>query len=200
MDRSHPNLSRRAVLRTGCATLAAGLLAACTRTQLGTVTTITLNVAEVVDYGDAIVSFAQTALDLPVVATAMGPASVTLAGTVIAGLQSGLAAFRAAAGTSTSVTYDSTSIKTAFTSILADGEHISTLVIQTITAMPAAAGDTLVTSAKTAAGAAQTLITLLRAMVDASAVHPRMDRAISPDGTVAMAQISMFVATGGTVP
>ncbi|XQZ98794.1 hypothetical protein ACOZ4Y_02370 [Komagataeibacter rhaeticus] len=49
----NPNISRRSLLRAGAGTLALGLMAACTTTKSGTTTTVTLNVAEVVDYGNA---------------------------------------------------------------------------------------------------------------------------------------------------
>ena len=182
--------SRRAFLRASCILASGFPLAACSTTTTGHVTTITLNVAEVEDYGTAILSFATTALTIPFVATAMGPASVTLAGTVIAGLKSALESFRTAAGTSTSVTYDDSSVKAAFDSLLSDVTQIDTLVIQTITGTSVTATGSVVSDARTAAGAAATLIALLRAMVDSATAMMRPP----PPGRGAIATIDRFVA------
>ncbi|WP_182357073.1 twin-arginine translocation signal domain-containing protein [Komagataeibacter europaeus] len=191
----NPNISRRSLLRAGAGTLAAGLLAACTTTKSGTVTTITLNVAEVVDYGNAILSFGSTAINVSFVASAMGTANLALANTVIASLKSALAAFQSAAGSSTSVSYDSASVKAAFDSILADGEKVDTLIVSVIVGTATNLSSSVVSEAKTAAGAAETLIDLLKAMVDMSG--PRL-RAVSPvDPNAAIGQIAVFAASQG---
>ncbi|MCE2574399.1 hypothetical protein [Komagataeibacter sp. FNDCR2] len=191
----NPNLSRRSLLRAGAGTLAAGLLAACTTTKNGTTTTLTLNVAEVVDYGSAILSFASTALNISFVASAMGPANLALANAAIASLKSALSAFSAAAGSSTSVSYDSASVKTAFDSILADVESIDALIISTITGTAANLSSSVVSDARTAAGAAETLISLLKAMIDMTG--PRL-RGVSPlSGDAAIGQIAIFSASQG---
>ncbi|QOF94177.1 hypothetical protein IFJ82_09455 [Novacetimonas hansenii] len=191
----NPNISRRTLLRAGAGTLAAGLLAACTATKSGTTTTFTLNVAEVVDYGNAVLSFANTAIGISFVSAAMGPTNVALADTVISGLKSGLTAFATAAGSSTSVSYNSASVKTAFDSILADVKKVDSLIISTITGTAANLSSTVITQAKTAAGAAETLIDLLKAMIDMSG--PRL-RGVSPlSGDAAIAQIAIFSASQG---
>ncbi|MCE2563675.1 hypothetical protein [Komagataeibacter sp. FNDCF1] len=189
----NPNLSRRSLLRAGAGTLAAGLLAACTTTKSGTTTTITLNVAEVVDYGNAILSFSSTAINVSFVASAMGTANLALANTVIASLKSALTAFQSAAGSSTSVSYDSASVKTAFDSILADIEKVDTLIISTITGTATRLSSNVVSEAKTAAGAAATLIDLLKAMVDVSGLRLRSAAPVDPDA--AIGQIAVFVTT-----
>lgn len=191
----NPNLSRRSLLRAGAGTLAAGLLAACTTTKSGTTTTITLNVAEVVDYGNAILSFASTAINVSFVASAMGTANLALANTVITSLKSALAAFQTAAGSSTSVSYNSASVKAAFDSILADVEKVDTLIIAVIIGTASNLSSSVVSEAKTAAGAAETLIDLLKAMIDMSG--PRL-RGVSPlNGDAAIGQIAVFAASQG---
>jgi len=190
----NPNISRRSLLRAGAGTLAAGLLAACTVTKSGTTTTVTLNVSEVVDYGSAILSFASTAINVSFVASAMGTANLALANTVITSLKSALAAFQSAAGSSASVSYDSASVKTAFDSILADVEKVDTLIISTITGTAANLSSSVVSEAKTAAGAAETLIDLLKAMVDMSG--PRLRVAVANPNT-AIGQIAIFAASRG---
>ncbi|PYD77365.1 hypothetical protein CFR80_18080 [Komagataeibacter oboediens] len=191
----NPNLSRRSLLRAGAGTLAAGLLAACTTSKSGTTTTITLNVAEVVDYGNAILSFASTAINVSFVASAMGTASLALANTVISSLKLALSAFSTAAGSSTSVSYSSASVKAAFDSILADVEKVDTLIIAVITGTAANLSSSVVSEVKTAAGAAETLIDLLKAMIDMSG--PRL-RGVSPlNGDAAIGEIAVFAASQG---
>ncbi|WP_225063227.1 twin-arginine translocation signal domain-containing protein, partial [Komagataeibacter rhaeticus] len=75
------NPTRRAFLRGSSALVAATALAACTSTKSGTTTTITLNVAEVADYVDALLNFSSTAINMPLVAAAMGAPNVALANT-----------------------------------------------------------------------------------------------------------------------
>ncbi|KON65741.1 hypothetical protein KOEU_04280 [Komagataeibacter europaeus] len=188
----HISLSRRSLLRAGAGTLAAGFLSACTATKSGTVTTITLNVAEVVDYGNAILSFASTAINMSFIASAMGTANLALASTVIASLKSALAAFQSAAGSGTSVSYDSASVRAAFDSILADVEKVDTLIIAVITGTAANLSSNVVSEARTAAGAAETLISLLKAMVDLSG--PRLRGASPQAGQAAIGRIAIFVA------
>ena len=187
--------TRRAFLRGSSALVAAAALAACTTTKSGTTTTLTLNVAEVVDYGNAILSFASTAVNVSFVASAMGTASLALANTVIASLKLALSAFSTAAGSSTSVSYSSASVKAAFDSILADVEKVDTLIISAITGTATNLSSSVVSEAKTAAGAAETLIDLLKAMVDISG--PRL-RGVSPlNGDAAIGKIAIFAASQG---
>ncbi|BCZ76090.1 hypothetical protein [Komagataeibacter phage phiKX1] len=189
------HISRRSLLRAGAGTLAAGLLAACTVTKSGKTTTVTLNVDEVVDYGNAVLSFASTAIGLSFVASAMGTANVAIANTVIASLKSALSAFSTAAGSSTSVSYNSASVKTAFDSVLADVEKIDSLIIAVIVGTAANLSSSVVTQAKTAAGAAETLIDLLKAMVDMSGARLR---GVSPlNGDAAIGEIAVFSASQG---
>lgn len=186
-------LSRRCVLRMGAGTLTAGMLAGCTLTHTGRITTITLNVAEVTDYGNAIVSFSNTAISLSFVTAAMGPANVALANTVIAALKEALDAFQTAAGSSASVSYDSTSIRTAFDSIVSDIGQVNTLVIAVITGMASDLSGSVVSEARTAANAASTLISLLRAMVDMTTRHRTIGTILTAQE--AIGQITVFVAT-----
>ncbi|AHI25788.1 hypothetical protein BGC31_04815 [Komagataeibacter xylinus] len=196
------NPTRRAFLRGSSALVAATALAACSSTKSGTTTTITLNVAEVADYVDALLNFSSTAINVPPVAAAMGAPNVALANTIIAALTAAGKAFVAAAGSSTSVSYDSASVKTAFDSILTDIGQLNTLIIATITGMTADLSSNVITQAKEAAGAAATLIDLLKAMVAVSghrSVGARLtsDNGINVQGQLAMNVIGVFVSAQG---
>ncbi|WP_225063398.1 hypothetical protein, partial [Komagataeibacter rhaeticus] len=151
---------------------------------------------------DALLNFSSTAINMPLVAAAMGAPNVALANTVIAALTTAGKAFVAAAGSSTSVSYDSASVKAAFDSILTDTGQVNTLIIATITGMAADLSGSVVTQAKTAAGAAATLIDLLKAMVAVSGRHAAgarlvADGGINMQGMVAMNQIGAFVSAQG---
>lgn len=194
--------TRRGFMKAAAGIAGMAALAGCTVTKSGTTTTVTLNVAEVVDYGNAILSFASTAINISFVASGMGTANVALANTVIASLKSGLTAFSTAAGSSTSVSYDSASVKAAFDSILADVEKVDTLIISTITGTASNLSSSVVSDAKTAAGAAETLISLLKAMVDMSAHRPAAATlgarvGLHASGQQAIGNIAIFAASQG---
>ncbi|GBR37237.1 hypothetical protein AA11826_1637 [Komagataeibacter oboediens DSM 11826] len=189
-------------LMTAAGVAAAATLSACSVSKTGNVTTITLNVAEVADYVDALLNFSSTAINVPLVAAAMGAPNVALANTIIAALTAAGRAFVAAAGSSTTVSYDSASVKAAFDSILTDIGQVNTLIIATITGMASDLSSSVITQAKTAAGAAATLIDLLKAMVAVSGRHsvgPRLasDNGINMQGMVAMNVIGVFVSAQG---
>ncbi|MBE7619578.1 hypothetical protein GL297_08045 [Komagataeibacter sp. FXV2] len=195
---------RRRFLGIGLLSAAAtvAMLPGCKSTTTGNVTTITLNVAEVADYVDALLNFSSTAINVPLVAAAMGAPNVALANTIIAALTAAGKAFVAAAGSSTSVSYDSASVKAAFDSILTDIGQVNTLIIATITGMAADLSSSVITQAKEAAGAAATLIDLLKAMVAVSGhrsvgVRLTSDNGINVQGQLAMNVIGVFVSAQG---
>ncbi|MFT8711432.1 MAG: hypothetical protein ABF783_04400 [Komagataeibacter rhaeticus] len=187
---------------TAAAITSVAALPGCSASKSGTTTTITLNVAEVVDYVDALLKFSSTVINVPVVAVAMGAPNVALANTIIAALTAAGKAFVAAAGASTSVSYDSASVKAAFDSVLTDVEQLNTTIISAVTGMSDSLSSSVVTQAKEAAGAAATLIDLLKAMVavsgrHAAAAHLVADGGINMQGMVAMNVIGVFVSAQG---
>ncbi len=93
------------------------------------------------------------------------------------------------------VSYDSTSIRTAFDGIIADIEQINTLVIAVITGMASDLSGTVVSEVKTAANAASTLISLLKAMVDMTARRSTVGTTLTAQE--AIGRITVFVATHG---
>ena len=84
---------------------------------------------------------------------------------------------------------------TAFDSILADVEKVDSLIISTITGTAANLSSTVITQAKTAAGATETLIDLLKAMVDMTG--PRLGSVALADPDAAIGKIAIFAAAQG---
>lgn len=108
--------SRRSFLCGSAALLAGTALAACTATTSNGVTTITIDVDEVVTDVGVALSIGQTALGFSGVPA--GIVSVVNQGVAI--IKTGLSAFQASAGSSLSLTFDRSSPPAALTSLIAD--------------------------------------------------------------------------------
>ncbi len=160
-------------------------LAGCTITKNGSVTTATLNTQEVLNYGESILSFAKAGIGITFVTSGLGAAGVAIANTAISALDTALTAFNTAAGGAATVTFDNTSAKTAFESIVDSVEKINSYIVATITAT--VSDSTVVSQAKVAANAASGLISILKALVStfASGIAPRVGAAARGDSYVA---------------
>lgn len=188
------NNTRRNFLKTAAAGIAGvTALAGCTITKNGTVTTVTLNTQEVLDYGNTVLSFAKAGIALPFVAAAISPAGVTVAQGAIAGLSAALTAFNKAANGKATVSYDDTSVKTAFDSIVSDLTAVNQYIVQTIT--ETVADSDIVQNAQIAANAAAGLISIVKGLVDRymSGVAPRVGAAARGDTYVA--EVKTWVAS-----
>jgi hypothetical protein len=167
-------ITRRTALRGTVALSAASLLAACnavTTTTTGGVTTVTVNVAQLTAWGQAVVSGAQLIAGLPgIVGTAAG-ATISAVATA-AGID--LRAFAAAAGASQTLTFNNTSIPAAIQSLAADGQTLLIDAAGALGGVPAASLQT----AQTYINAVQTIVVLLQAAIGtapaAATLAPRM--------------------------
>lgn len=177
--------TRRTFLKSTAGLGFAAVLAGCTITKNGTVTTVTLNTQEVLDYGESILSFAKAGIGITFVASGLGTSGVAIANTAISALDAALTAFNKAAGGAATVTFDNTSAKTAFESIVDSAEKINSYIVATITAT--VSDSTVVSQAKVAANAAAGLISILKALVStfASGIAPRVGAADRGDAYVA---------------
>lgn len=110
----HP--SRRSFLRGSAALLAGTTLAACTVTASGGVTTITLNVSEVLTDTNVALAVVKTALGF----TGVPAAVVTAVNDGITLIQAGLSGFQQAAGSSLVLTFDGSSPPAALVSLIGD--------------------------------------------------------------------------------
>ena len=185
--------TRRGFLKTAAGIAGITALAGCTVTKNGNVTTITLNTQEVLDYGNTVLSFAKAGIALPFVAAAITPAGVTIAQGAINGLSAALTAFNKAANGKATVSYDDTSVKTAFDSIVSDLTTVNQYIVQTITAT--VADSDIVQNAQIAANAAAGLISIVKGLVDRymSGVAPSVGNALRGDAYVA--EVKTWVAS-----
>lgn len=187
------NNTRRNFLKAAAGIAGVTALAGCTITKNGSVTTVTLNTQEVLDYGNTVLSFAKAGIALPFVAAAITPAGMTIAQGAISSLSAALTAFNKAANGKVTVSYDDTSVKTAFDSIVSDLTTVNQYIVQTITAT--VADSTVVQNAQIAANAAAGLISIVKGLVDhyMSGIAPRVGAAARGDAYVA--EVKTWVAS-----
>ncbi|EHH68357.1 twin-arginine translocation signal domain-containing protein [Gluconobacter morbifer] len=113
------NPSRRGFLKAALAGSAVAGLAACGTISSSTsngVTTIHIQNAEIISEVDTALDVAKTVLGF----TSVPAAIVTAVNTAIALIEQGLAGYTAFAGTTTVLTFDSSSVPSAITSVIAD--------------------------------------------------------------------------------
>lgn len=147
--------------------VSAAAIAACTVTENsdGT-TTITLSVVKVDAYTKAIVSGLNTILGFSAVSGALGTAVVAGLTTGLALFQTAVSAWDTACGGKETVAWDGTSIKTAFTSVLDDGESLIASAKASWAAVKDSISDTDIASATTTAlNGMETALAFLQAMV-----------------------------------
>ena len=185
--------TRRTFLKSTTGLGFAAVLAGCTTMKNGNVTTITLNTQEVLDYGNTVLSFARAGIAIPFVAAAITPAGVTIAQEAINGLSAALTAFNKASNGKATVSYDDTSVKTAFDSIVADLTTVNQYIVQIITTT--VADSAVVQNAQIAANAAAGLISIIKGLVDhyMSGIAPRVGAAARGDAYVA--EVKTWVAS-----
>ena len=167
------------------------IMAGCTITTNGGVTSLTLNVAKVNAYGQVLVNGVSTLLSIGALASAIGAPAVVLINLASTALSDALSAWNKASGGSTTVTYDGTSTKAAFDAVLTDA---ATLLAQVKAAMGAITGtpaSAVLSTAATVIGAMETGLSFLQAMIVVGAPYKV--------GTVAVPRMSesdMFAAVG----
>jgi hypothetical protein len=164
-------MNRRTFLASaGIAGGLAGLLAGCgifTITKTNGVTTVTINVAKIDQYGNALASFTASVADVPGIGAYLVP--VKAIENVV--LQD-VAAFDAAANGQTVLTFDANSIPASINSILADGKILLTTIGK---ALPQSA---IVGTVLEAFNAVQTIVMVIEALLPvdtklAAAAAPR---------------------------
>lgn len=178
-------LGKRNLLKSMVGIAGITTLAGCTITKNGSITTATLNTQEVLNYGQSILSFAKAGIGISFVASGLGTSGIAVANTAISALDKALTAFNNAAGGSATVTFDNTSAKAAFESIVDSAEKINSYIVATIAAT--VSDDVVVDQAKVAANAASGLISILKALVSTfmSDTAPRVGNALRGDAYVA---------------
>ena len=177
------NNTRRDFIRGVAGIAGITALAACTVTKNGSVTTLTLNTQQVEDYGNAVLSFASTAIGVSFVASGLGVSGVAIAMAAITELKDGLDALNKAANGKATVEYDNASVKTAFDSIVAAVKKINGYIVATITST--VANSDVVNNAKVAANAASGIISIIQGLVDTYATPKRVGASLKADAYIA---------------
>jgi hypothetical protein len=120
------NISRRRLGSLLAASTALAGLSACSFAKNGSVVSGTLNVTQVNDWFQAGINMANLALALPGVSVALGAAGVAAVKATEAALTAAMKTFSDAAGSSVTVSLDTSSIKTDFTSGLTQLQSLLT--------------------------------------------------------------------------
>ena len=163
--------SRRSFLRTAGLLACGTALAACTVTKSGNVTSVTLNVAKIDAYAKAAQNFANTILSVPLITSALGRGPVTIINACVTNIVAAIDQFDTAANGAATVSYDSTSIKTAVKSIISDLQTVLAYGGQAVAGIEntTATADTL-SKVNTAISAAETVLSLLTALIVSAGV------------------------------
>ncbi|MCH4094644.1 MAG: hypothetical protein LKE96_10180 [Acetobacter peroxydans] len=159
-------LSRRSFLRS--ATLVgATALTACTVTTTNGVTTITLDVTKVKNYGQAGLNAAATVTSFLSSFPALAPyaLAITAAETALSGA---LSAFSSAAGSTLTISYNDASWKTRVDSILSDLDTLAAAIESALAGSGSVLSSSVLSNARTAYNALATLISVFKALLGVS--------------------------------
>ncbi|GBQ84014.1 hypothetical protein AA13595_1301 [Gluconacetobacter johannae DSM 13595] len=162
--------SRRALLCGASALLAGSALAACTVSTNGNVTTITLNVAKIVAYGQAGLNAAATVTSYLSAFPAVSPyaAAITAAETALSGA---LQALSSTAGSTLTIDYNDATWRTRVDSVLNALAQVGAAISTAISGAGSALSSTVKADATTALSALHTIISLFDALVGVSAAR-----------------------------
>lgn len=150
------NITRRHALASATGLCGLAALSACTTTTANGVTTVTLNVAQVVAWGNALVNGANMVASLPGISGLPAAAPVAAIGALIA---NDLAAFAAASGGAVTLSFNSTSVPSAVASLEADVNSLLVTAQKTVTGVAA----TYLSTAQTYINAIETVVSLIQA-------------------------------------
>ncbi|GCE79163.1 twin-arginine translocation signal domain-containing protein [Komagataeibacter oboediens] len=173
------NPTRRAFLRGSSVLVAAAALTACESTTAGNVTTITINVAEIKDYGQAGLNAITTVLSIAVVASAIGTPAVGIIGLADTALSTALTDFSTAAGSTLTITYDDTNWKTRVDSILSALTKVESDLSAAITGVSTKVPRTDLSDANTALNAPSTIVSGFKALLDSVATRRNVGTRLS---------------------
>lgn len=161
-----PTLSRRNLMRnTALAGMAA--LAACAVTTTNGVTTITLNVDKVKNYGQAGLNAAKTVINLLSGIPSLAPAMATLSD-VEASLASALLSFTIGAGSSITINYNDANWKTRVDSILAGMDTVSGNIANAVLNSGSLIPTDILRDVRIAQSALATVVSLFRGILGVS--------------------------------
>ena len=158
---------------------AAAMLPGCKSTTTGNVTTITINVAEIKDYGQAGLNAVTTVLSIAAVASAIGTPAVGIIGLADTALSTALTDFSTAAGSTLTITYDDTNWKTRVDSILSALTKVESDLSAAITGVSTKVSSTDLSDANTALNALATIVSAFKALLDSVAARRNVGARLS---------------------
>lgn len=154
------NISRRHLLAT--APLASiALMAGCTTSTVNGVTTVTVNLATVNAYAQAIQNGANTILSVPMVTTAMGTATTALVKAAITGAATAIAQLNTQYKGALSFSFTATTVPADLSALLADATTVNNAVSTVVSSL----GSQFSSSVETTIDAIETIVSALIAMV-----------------------------------
>ncbi|QHC35334.1 hypothetical protein [Komagataeibacter xylinus] len=156
---------------SAAAIAAATALPACTVTKNGNVTTLTLNVAAIKDYGQAGLNAVSTILSIAALASAIGAPTVAIINAGDTALGAALNAFSSAAGSTLTITYDDTNWKSRVDSVLSALGTVESDLSAAITGVETRIASTDLSNANTALSALGTIVSAFKGLLDSVAVR-----------------------------
>ncbi|MBV1823390.1 hypothetical protein [Komagataeibacter oboediens] len=177
---------------------AAATLSACTVSKSGNVTTITINVAEIRDYGQAGLNATSTVLSIAAIASAIGAPTVSIIGLADMALSTALTNFSTAAGSTLTITYDDTNWKSRVDSVLSALTKVESDLSAAITGVSTKVPSTDLSNANTALNALNTIVSAFKALLDSVATRRNVGARLSGSvATPSQAQVQQALRTLG---
>ncbi|MCK9820747.1 hypothetical protein [Komagataeibacter oboediens] len=193
-----PNSTRRAFLRGSSAFVAAAALTACSVSKSGNVATITINVAEIRDYGQAGLNATSTVLSIAAIASAIGAPTVSIIGLADTALSTALTTFSDAAGSTLTITYDDTNWKSRVDSILSALTKVESDLSAAITGVSTKVSSTDLANANTALNALATIVSAFKALLDSVTTRRNVGARLSSAAAApSQAQVQQALRTLG---
>ncbi|CAM2762100.1 hypothetical protein CFR75_05980 [Komagataeibacter xylinus] len=184
-------------LMSAAAIAAATALPACTVTKNGDITTLTLNVAAIKDYGQAGLNAVSTILSIAALASAIGAPTVAIINAGDTALDAALNAFSSAAGSTLTITYDDTDWKSRVDSVLSALGTVEKDLSAAITGVETKVASTDLSNANTALNALATIVSAFKALLDSVAVRRPVGAMASATPAPSQAQVQQALRVLG---
>jgi hypothetical protein len=159
-------ITRRHLLAASAVLPVGAALAGCVASTVNGVTTVTVNLATVDAYAQAIGNAVTTLLTIPALSTGLGVLGVATITTASTDVTKSISALDTANAGSESFTFSTASVPAALASLQADANTIVSNVGTVVTSL----GSTLAANVTTTVDALETVVSLLTALVPTGAV------------------------------
>lgn len=166
-------------LMSAAAIAAVATLPACTVSRTGNVTTVTINVAEIKDYGQAGLNAVTTVLSIGAVASGIGASTVGIITLADTALSTALNSFSTAAGSTLTISYDDTDWKSRVDSVLSALTTVESDLSAAITGISTKVSSSDLSDANTALNALSTIVSAFKALLDSVDVPRKVGARLS---------------------